>query len=189
MAEPLIKCKVNLISWLKKQRPPFSPEGCQQREEKISISTASFHSHFIKTMEQSGRNCFSTFPCTTWNDGIQLGSEVILSKALKWLEELTFIFNHELTNQITKPQVVHTGQLSELSFWILEDCPLKGTINGEARGDLLTAENGGRRHLVLQSNTSLWRTAELSGSSLISVLSVLCTMMKGYCGSTLSYSE
>lgn len=131
--------------------------------------------------------CCSTFLCTTWDDGIQFGSEVILSKTLKWLEELTFIFNHELINQITKPQVAHTGQLSELPFWILEDCPLKGTINGEARGDLLTAENGGRRHPVLQSNTDLWRTAELSGSSLISV--VLCTIMKGYCGSTLSYSE
>lgn len=131
--------------------------------------------------------CFSTFPCTTWNDGMKLGFEVILSKTLKWLEELTFIFSCELINQITKPQVVHTGQLSELSFWILEHCPLKGTINREVRGDLLTAENGGRRHLVLQSNTNLWRTAELSGSSLISV--VLCTVMKGYCRSTLSYSE
>lgn len=131
--------------------------------------------------------CFSTFLCTTQNDGIQLGSEVIVSKTLKWFEELTFIFYHELINQITKPQVVHKGQLSELSFWILKDCPLKVTINGEARGDLLTAENGGRRHPVLQSNTNLWRTAELPGSSLISV--VHCTIMKRYCGSALSYSE
>lgn len=188
MAEPLIECKVSLVSWMKKTWATVFSWGLPAETGGIFIITASAHSCFYK---KNGANWqkqyFSTFPCTTWNDGIQLGSEVALSKALKWLGELTFIFNHELINQTTKPQVVHTGQLSELSFWILEDCPLKGTINREARGDLLRAENGGRRYLVLQSNTNLWRTAKVSWSSLISV--VLCSIMKGYCGSRLSYSD
>lgn len=154
MAEPLIKCKVSLISWLKKTWATVFSWGLPAETERISISTASVHSHFIKTMEQSGRSCFSTFPCTTWNDGIQLGSEVTLSKALTWLEELTFILNHQVINQITKPQEVHTGHLSEL-FLNIGRLSFKGNNKWETRGNLLGAENGGRRHLVLQSNSSL----------------------------------
>lgn len=57
-----IKCKVSLISWLKKHGPLCSPEGCQQRLERISISTASVHSPFIKTMQPSGRTVFRYLP-------------------------------------------------------------------------------------------------------------------------------
>lgn len=170
-----------------KQGPLCSPKCCQQRLEESSIITASFHSRFYKNNGAEWQKlCLNTSSCTTWNyDGIQLRSEVILSKALKRLGDLSFIFKHDLVTEVTKPQVVHTGQLSELSFWILEDCSLKGTINGEARDDLYEhrMEVGG---ILFHRATQTF--GELLRSQWNSSISIgLCTIMKGYSGSRLIF--
>lgn len=109
MAEPLGAGSLSFAEWKARARE-FSCGG-QQGPKGSSISMASFRSHFHQNKgAERQKLCLNTFPRITWNDdGIQLRSEGKLSKALKRLGDLSFIFKHDLIAEVAKPQLVHAG--------------------------------------------------------------------------------
>lgn len=72
-----------------------------------------FHSQFYRNNRAEWQKlCLNTFPfITRMCYGIQLRSEVIISKALKWLEDLSFTFKHDLITEVTKPLGSHRAAL------------------------------------------------------------------------------